>query len=180
MTRLSVRPALLALVLQASTGFADAQSLPATSFEQLQVLVRSGATIALTDHEGRKVTGVVASLSPSSLELDVSGTRRQFEERDVATIRQRRGDSLMNGALIGLAAGAAASIYPALYCECTGSEVAAGIAAYAAIGAGIGVGIDAVIRGNKTIFRGAGTARRLTVSPLLTPTRRAVAVGFSF
>jgi hypothetical protein len=145
---------------------ADAGSGVAASFEQLQVLVKPGNTVTVTDAAGSQVSGRIESLSPSVLSLDLSGARRDFSETDVNAIRQRRGDSLANGARwgFGVGAGLASLVLVAFAtCDICDGEVEPGVAAavvglYGAMGAGIGVGIDALIRREQTIFRRPGFA----------------------
>ena len=51
---------------------------------------------------------------------------------------------------------------------------------YGAAGAGIGVGLDALVPSRQVIYRSTGTARRMTVAPLLAGDRRGLAVAFGF
>lgn len=160
--------AMLALVLwgwpAAGYAQADAGTGVAASFEQLQVLVRPGNTVTVTDAAGSDVSGRIGSVTPSVLSLDLSGGRRDFSEGDVTAIRQRRGDSLANGAWwgFGVGAGLAGLVLVAFAaCDICDGEVEPGVAAavvglYGAMGAGIGVGVDALIRGQQTIYRRPG------------------------
>ena len=77
----------------------------------------------------------------------VNGQRRDLREADVTTIRQRRGDSLQNGALAGLCIGAGltAILFALSGDDVNGGWAALGIAIYGGVGAGIGVGVDALI-----------------------------------
>jgi hypothetical protein len=106
--------AFVMLTLWASTVSAYAQGDTRTgiaaSFEQLQVLVRPGNTVAVTDAAGSQVAGRIQSLTPSVLSLDVDGTARTFGETEVNLIRQRRGDSLANGAWWGFGIGAGLAV----------------------------------------------------------------------
>jgi hypothetical protein len=94
----------------------------------------------------------------------VGGTRRDFNESDVMLIRQRRGDSLSNGAWWGFGIGAGLAVAVLLAytaCDlCDGElgpgEAAAAISVYGAMGAGVGVGVDALIRRPQTIYRRPG------------------------
>ena len=88
------------LLVIATTPMVEAQVL-ASSFDQLQVLVKPGDTVRVTDGTGVEARGTIGALSPSSLEMVIEGNRRIFSENDVRTIRQRRGDSLRNGAWWG-------------------------------------------------------------------------------
>jgi hypothetical protein len=85
----------------------------ATSFEDLRPLVKSGDTIYVTEANGRKTRARLGELTPSSLEVLVRKTgpdgretfvpQSRLAERDVRQIQIVRGDSVLNGTLIGLA-----------------------------------------------------------------------------
>ena len=177
---INTRRALALLLLMAASGApADAQT--ASSFEQLALLVETGNRITVIDSAGRERTGRVVDLSPSALGLVVDGVRRDFRAAQVHTIRQRRPDSLKDGAWFGFAVGAAvgATAFIAKY-DIAGRYAAMFFGLYAAAGTGIGVGLDALVPSRQVIYQSAGTARRVTVAPLVTRDRRglAVAVGF--
>jgi len=74
-----------------------------SSFEQLQVLVKPGDNIYVTDTAGVTTKGRIEELSSSSLGLVVKGKRRDLTQTDVREIRQWRSDSARNGAMIGAA-----------------------------------------------------------------------------
>jgi hypothetical protein len=105
-------------------------------------------------------------------------------ERDVTTIRQRRGDSLRNGALWGVASGAAVSgTLLALIWESgdSGGEAAAFVAIYSGIGAVIGVGVDALIVRRQVIYERPVTgAAKLSVAPVFGARRQGVLVTMRF
>jgi hypothetical protein len=156
-----LRIAIVILALSGCASPARAQDVAAVavSFEQLQVLVRPGNTMTVADAAGSEVSGRLESLSRSVLSLSVNGARRDFSEADVTTIRQRRGDSLANGAWWGFGIGAGLAAVAFSSCdECWDSPgFALGIiAGQGAMGAGIGVGIDALIRREQTIYRRPG------------------------
>ena len=174
------------VTLLMGTPSARAQTPTATSFEQLRILIQPGDDITLTDRAGMRISGKVRSLSDASLEMDFGRERRAFVEADVTTIRQRRGDSLANGALWGLGVGAAVGTAGAIMVglDCYGSgncaAVAAGaIGAYAAIGAAIGVGIDALIESPKVIYQSRSTTR-LNIAPVLTARSKGVMLSVDF
>ena len=139
--------------IEASTGVA-------ASFEQLQVLVSLGSTVIVTDAAGSQISGRIDSLTPAVLSLDVNGPRRDFSEADVTVIRQRRGDSLANGAWWGFGVGAAIAALAIRTCvECFTDEpgwMVAAVSLYGAMGTGFGVAIDALIRREQTIYRRPG------------------------
>jgi hypothetical protein len=158
----------------------------ARSFEQLQLLVKPGDRIFVTDAKGKVTDGKVASLTKSSLSLMTKTSTKDWSESDVLKIRQWRPDSLKNGALIGAGAGLGLSIVgAAIYCveyRGCGAGAAAIIGVYTGIGAGIGVGIDALIPSKKTVYLGGKeiSLNRLKVKPLISNSRKGVAVAFSF
>jgi hypothetical protein len=156
---------LLAAAVLASASSVSAQPIAAQTFEQLQVLVVVGNTVKVIDSAGNRLAGKIAALSGSSLILDVGGTKRTLDERDVLEIRRRGGDSLANGAWWGFGVGAVfGTVGYAVICAaelCSASDIWV-IPVYGALGTGIGVGVDALIRGERTIYR--APTRRVTTS----------------
>ena len=67
------------LLVIATAPMVEAQVL-ASSFNQLQVLVKPGDTVRVTDGTGVEVRGTIGALSPSSLEMVIEGNRRIFAE----------------------------------------------------------------------------------------------------
>jgi hypothetical protein len=117
----------------------------------------------------------LTALTPFGLTLDVSGASRTFDGPQIRQV-QRYGDSLRNGALIGLAvATPAVLIADPQYkpCadnpqrQCAQSDIPQRIAYMGALSA-IGAGIDALIRGREQVFvaaRQTTVTRRLRVAP---------------
>src|SRR6188472_108559 len=138
---MGIRIGLLAVALLGGVvGHARAQELAGT-FDQLRVLIAPGQRITVIDASGQRLKGEVVTLSATSLRLSVAGVTRELAERDVDQIRQRRADSLANGAKIGLYVGGAlgglAAI--ALVTSEDGDEwgyALAGAALYAGLGTG--------------------------------------------
>ena len=172
-----------AVSLAAAVSAAEAQVVG--SFELLQLLVGPEDRVTVTDSTGQELTGSVTRLSPASLTLRVDGSHRVFDEADVGDIRQRRPDSLNNGALTGFLTGVAVGGLWVMAAH--GSSDALGFAGgifltstFASLGVGMGVGIDAMIVEQRVIYRSSGSARRFTVSPLVSRGRRGVAVSLGF
>ena len=94
------------LLLCAGGAPVEAQGV-ASSFDQLTVLVKPGDKISVVDVTGREAGGRIGTLSRDALTLVTEAGPRVLGEGDVAQIRQRRDDSLKNGAIIGAVAGAA-------------------------------------------------------------------------
>ena len=157
----------------------------AGSFEQLQVLVKTGDTVTVRETSGQETTGRIASLSASALTLVSSDTGRELKlsEADVSIIRERRQDSLGNGALIGLGIGAVScAIAMAIICsneDCEG-EAPEFVAVYAGLGTAVGVGVDALIVTRHVIYEKRAGAVTLGVMPLLGPTRTGIAASMKF
>ena len=171
----------LALLLLIAASGTSAGAQTAGSFEQLALLVEAGDRITVTDSDGRERTGCVVDLSPASLGLVIDGMRRDFGEEQVHTIRQWRPDSLTNGAWFGFAVGAAvgATAFIPKY-DIAGRYAAMFLGLYAAAGTGIGIGLDALVPSRQVIYRSTGSARRVTVAPLLAGDRRGMAVALGF
>ena len=158
-------------------GHADAQEL-ASDLSQLRVLVKPGDVLTVTDTGGQKIQGRLTQVDDSGIVLALRNNQtRQFEGQMVMTIEKRGGDSLKNGALIGLATGGVlgalggvgyANTYDGNY---AGWTVAYGLV-YGGLGAAIGTGIDALITGNRMIFAKSRTT--LSVAPVLDRHRKGV------
>jgi hypothetical protein len=176
-----VRVLLSALDVAVAAPAVEAQE-PATSLDQLRVLVKPGDTVTVTDETGRETRGKIASLSPSSLELAVDGGVRSFAEGNLRVVRQRRSDSLLNGTLWGLAIGAGVGLTSGF--DGDGYDIAYGLggaAVYGGIGAGIGVGIDAALKSNQTIlFNPARSQASLTLRPVMKNGRVGMSASLSF
>jgi hypothetical protein len=151
----------------------------ATSFDQLRVLAASGQRVSVTDSSGARFVGTIADLSASTLSLKVGRELRHLSENDIATIRQRRDDSLGNGALWGLGAGMTVGMVTCGRCH-IGPGLMIG-ALFGGAGAGIGVGLDALVRGEMVIYRGRGaSAARVSIAPRLAPSHKALSVSLRF
>lgn len=168
---------------------ADAQ-VTGTSFDQLGSVLKQGDTIVISDMNGHNTSGRLGVLTASGLELqprngpDASPNR--FAMTEIAQIRVERHDSLLNGALIGFAAGAAPGIIFIAGRQHGSDPIQdAGTAASlilvpAAISAGVGALIDAVFFERRIVYRASGQRSRLTVSPWVGDSKRGVQVGWRF
>ena len=149
----------------------------ARSFEELVRLVFPDDTVSIIDTTGTEVSGRIERVSDSTLALLTDDGPREWSEVDVRIIRQRQGDSVKNGALIGAGLG----IFGVGTCLAIGAPVECvwgglvGTGLYAAIGAGI----DALIRTRHVIYDSAGSAD-VSLSPLVTRSRRGALVSLSF
>lgn len=174
--------ALIVAALLLGAGRSYAQGV-ASSFEQLQVFVKAGDTVSVRDSTGTETTGAIKSLSSSSLVLMTLGTQRELREADVATILQRRGDSLKNGALwgfgVGLAVGAVALAAMCYDGPCNAS-LALVVPYCGGLGTSIGVGVDAMITGRHVIYERRVGSASVAVVPVLGEKQRGVALSMRF
>ena len=160
----------------------------ARSFEQLQLLVQPGDSVALVETGGAQFNGRITDLSPPMLSLLEGESRREFREGYVATVRHRRGDPLGNGALAGFGFGASmgalATLAACRTVDCSGSWAAVPlvIGLYGAMGAGVGVAIDAAARHEQIIYyrRPTRTPAGITLAPLLGRDRVGVSARVGF
>jgi len=178
--------AVLAVLLGLSSfGFLEAEAQQAASFEQLLLLVTAGDTVSVTESTGQISKGKIAGLSRSSLRLVVDGIARDMAEMAVSEIKQRRADSLGNGARNGAIAGAAFGVFGAFFSDCRGScagDRAAMIGVMSALGAGIGVGVDALIIRTQVIYRGPSrpSSTHFNTAPLIRSRNKGVVLSVSF
>ena len=139
---------------------------PASSID-----VRRGQTVEILDDQQRTIRGKVAALSLESISLVVDGKATEIYIDHISRI-VRRGDSVWNGALIGLAAGAATgflavssgSCDPRAWGPCFDEPrfVAAVTLLFGGVGAGVGAGVDALIRRERVVYqRGASPVARV-------------------
>jgi hypothetical protein len=160
---------------------------PVKSFDQLNVRLKVGDKVLVTDTQGRKYQGKIDDLSSSALVLDRTQT---LSAADVQLIEDRPADTLKNGALIGMGT-AVALVGGSMAAACSGEPDCApsagwmtfAIGVYAGIGAAIGTGIDALIPGKtRVVYRAPApaTAARLRLVPSVRPGAKAIALSVSF
>jgi hypothetical protein len=168
-------------------GTTPAAAQQVSSFEQLQVLVKPGDTVTVTDMTGTTTKGKIEALTPESLRLSANDIVREFSANDTRLVRQRKSDSLKNGAIVGaVTSGGAAAVMVGVLCAAFGDCPAAGVVGYiglfGAIGAGAGASVDALITKRHTLYQSPGTAalNRFQVKPLISGDKKGAAVSFSF
>jgi len=175
--RLRTPVLVLVLVLSMAPAAARAQT-PATSFEELRLILKNGQTIVVTDANGQRTKGKVrdVSTSPPSLVI-VAPAPLTFPAGSIAEIRTT--DSLLNGALIGAGIGTGLAVWDYLIDP---SEPGNGAIFAVAIGLGtaIGAGIDALIDGRRVLYRSGQQKRSLTIAPIHARDRRGVQVAVRF
>jgi hypothetical protein len=184
MKHLTIGGAVFVLLCAGGTC-AEAQGV-ASSFDQLRVLIKPGDKITVVEVTGSEVDGRLGKLSRDRLTLVTAAGPWDLGEADVALIRQRRGDSLTNGAIIGAVAGTAYFLtLAAILRDSDGGDVivstaiAGGVLA-AGMGAAAGVGIDALITHRQVIYRKTTGENRVSVSPMFGHGRRGAAITVKF
>jgi hypothetical protein len=168
------------LCMAALPSIAVAQGI-AKNLDELRLLVRVGESVAVTDASRTEVSGKILSLSTSVLTLEVAGRPRAFKEAEITRITQRRGDSLGNGALWGLGAGAglvALTIATSGHGPDGWATVA--LLVYGGIGTGIGVGVDAMVTRREVIFERPAGSTTFDLIPLLTGGRKGAVLRITF
>ena len=185
MKHLTMGAAVFLLVLCLGATRVAAQGV-ASTFDQLGVLIKPGDKITVVDVTGTEADGRLEKLSRDRLTLVTPAGPRDLGEADVALIRQRRGDSLTNGAIIGAVAGTAYFLTLAAILSDTdggdvivGTAIAGGVLA-AGMGAAAGVGIDALITHRQVIYRKTTGGKSVSVSPVFGQGRRGAAITVKF
>jgi hypothetical protein len=156
----------------------------AQTFDELRGQLKPGDTVWVTDKSNRESRGRIVDFAESSLVLTTDQGRQEVAAPNIVRLRQRRPDSVVNGALIG----AASALVPMIwwFAQATESGETAGenvgfIALMVGTGAGAGTGIDALIQGRKTIYLApARSSARLRLSPMLLRNVKGVRVSLSF
>jgi hypothetical protein len=144
---------------------------PATSFADLRSYVSIGETVFVTNPAGKIVKGKVQRISDTILFLQSGSHDLALPERDVQRVA-RRGHTLRNGALIGLAAGfvAGAGWAASQPCSVTCFSSTGGVLAFGGLFGSIGLGTGAVVgvslRRDYVVFeRATGSVRAVMSSP---------------
>ena len=187
-----IRSFRLALLMNVCTmSVSSAQPAPSSS-EDFSAMTK-GRELIVVEESGVENTGRLLRVTPDALTMTIDGKIHTFPRQQVSAIFER-GDSVKNGAVIGLVAGAAIgltagaskttcgrhnvgfgliSAYLA-YSPCTLNErVGQGLregALLGALGAGIGAAVDAVIPGRRVLYQKQRTAAAaISIAPSLAP-----------
>jgi|WetSurSiteA1Bulk_404760.scaffolds.fasta_scaffold17596_2 hypothetical protein len=127
---------------------------PATSLDQLKILLETGNKVTLVDLSGNSITGRVERIAPDALDLKVKDRVMTFTEKDIRQITQKKQDSVFNGILIGAAVGFGATL-PINLGIADESEKGVAVAASALwglIGGGIGAIVDASVTRKQLVY----------------------------
>jgi hypothetical protein len=148
----------------------------------LSEVLTPGTTAWITEIGGSEERTRIVDLSDDVVVSTSAGATRRVRRSQIARVRVRRADSILDGALIGAGAGLASHLLGCRLMEpwdvClhdTGPQLT-----FAAIGAGIGMGADALIRGWQTVFEAPSGGTRLRVLPAAAPGAAGLHLSLSF
>ena len=156
---------------------------PVSTFEELEALETASATVAVIDENGREFRGTVTDVSEMGLALRVAGTIRQFAAGDIRSIRARKEDSLLNGALFGAAIAGGLTSLMFLDNECRDDAACyTAVGIYGGLGALAGLGIDALIHRSVVVYTAParGARRVFTVAPFMAGERTGACLTIAF
>jgi hypothetical protein len=173
-----------------TAGLLLATAMPVTAqdrFVHVQYALRPGDTVFVVDDTGTETRGKVARIGPSALRLIVDGYERDWAAAAVERL-ERRGDSLKNGAIAGLATGGIFGFFAIAAVSGAGGgafplvpsdgQIAVVFGAFMGLGAGIGAGIDALVPGRTLLY--LRPRNRTSVVPLVTPTAQSIQLRVAF
>jgi hypothetical protein len=159
---------------------------PAATFRDLQanLSLTRNETLEITEANGTKYKAKLTAISGQTMTVTSQGSPRTLTETEVLEIRHARRDSLWNGTLIGLAAGAGAGLVAVTTAcsndsECTAIAAAIFVPTFAAGGAGIGALFDAGTRKHETVFS-RSTSTKLHIAPIVGKKVAGVRVSLRF
>lgn len=140
-------------------------------------VLKEGQSVEVIDDQGREIKGKVGAMSLVTVRLVRDGMTTEIPLDRIMQI-SRPPDSLANGALIGLAGGAAFGILGSTvgtsdcdyYGPCYGGAgfVIGSALIFGGIGAGVGVGVDALIRRDRVMYR-RDTGVQTRLAPVVAP-----------
>ena len=153
--------------------FASWPCLAQTDVENIRTRVKDGQKVSVTDDSGQVFNGRVGAITAEGLKIQADGKNADVRFDRIVRI-DRPHDSLANGALIGLGAGAAFGLVTIaaeennncdFYCsDPTAGSYVAGTLLGAGLGTAIGVGVDALIHHKREIYSRAG-GTHVTAAP---------------
>lgn len=160
-----LRAGALLVLLAVSTGSTAWAQTPQRARPAVEIVLVPGRSVWITDSAGREEKTRIISVSGDV----VTTTAGRLRTTEIARVRARHSDSLLNGALIGAGAGVASALF---LCSLTEPwEVCRGdfgpMFRIGAVGAGVGIGIDALIRGRRTIYEVPKASTFVHVAPMV-------------
>jgi hypothetical protein len=175
---------MLIIVLVTLALYSGAEAQPVAA-EDLRSRAKSGDTVHVTDASARETSGTLIQFANGALTMRVEGEARTIPFDDIGHIK-KRGDSVMNGFLIGAAVGGAmgaaiGALQSSNCSECGEDQFPLGpvmVVAALELG-GIGALIDYFIKGRTLIYR-AGPRAGIQVVPIMFDQHRGVRLSLTF
>jgi hypothetical protein len=140
---------------------------PASSLDELKLLLGKGDKVTLVDPSGKSTTGRIERIAPDAVEMNISGRVQAFTEKDIRQITQRKQDSVLNGILIGAGVGFGATL-PFNLAIADRNEKGLAVAASALwglIGGGIGAIVDVCVTQKQLIYFRPRSNASLSIRP---------------
>jgi hypothetical protein len=179
-----------ACVLVPTVLFASSPASAQTNTERIRARVKPGQKVSITDDGGQQLHGRIGEMTADALTVLDDGKSAAVGYDRIVTI-DRPNDSLANGALIGLGAGAtlgllAVSAYEdeecapgGVTCSPPAGGYTAGALLFGGLGTAVGVGIDALIHRKREIYR-RGSGAVASAGPVLGHGRRGVGMSVTW
>lgn len=172
-----------------TTGFA--QDLPARTqdADEIRRTLKYGLKVTVTNESGRRLTGTIYSLQGDNLTIVVAGRQVDVPYAQIVRVH-RRGDNVIDGAVIGFGVGATLGYVASRpdethrdcqpadwFCGWSGPDISGYVALIGGgIGAAAGTVIDLLIPGSREVYRRPGV-KRIAVAPTLSRSARGVLVS---
>ena len=171
----------LVLLLLLFASAAAAQT-PRDASRDLEAVLSPGRTVWITDATGRRDKTRIVSLSGDIVTTTAADGMRRLRTAEIVQVTQRHSDSLLNGALIGagIAVGSGLALCRAMEPWENCRDDIGPMLRLGAVGAAVGMGIDALIRGQRTIYQAAPGPIRLSVAPLVGGRAKGVQLALRF
>jgi hypothetical protein len=185
--------AFVGLAVLLTSGHASAQ----TEAHDIRARVKEGQKVSITDDRGYEFNGRITTIAADALTVTPDEPPRVVVPYAQIVSIDRPHDTLNNGALIGLAFGAALG-FGAMAAEAhrsctpdsgpfgdddcsdpTGAGYIGGALLIGGLGSAVGVGVDALIRRDRGIYRRGGNAQ-VGLSPVLARGRRGAVLSMSW
>ena len=181
MTTVLFRSALVNVAVAVSLARIASAQPPAASLEDLKSL-ESATRVTVVDVQLRRFQGTIADASESLLLLRTGSGIRRFEAAEIQSVRIRKEDSLLNGALLGSAVGGGLTSLLFLDNECRDDPACyKAVVGYAGLGGLAGLAIDALIHRTAVVYNAASRSqRRLPVVTMTGGGRQGIGVMIRF
>lgn len=162
---------------------------------QIRARVTEGEKVAIINEDGSRVTGRVVELKERDLTVS-KGKKRLTVAVDGIMKIDRQKDSLLNGAVFGLAVGAAwgwrafseykqsyeggGPFCAGIFDDCTRDSPVGYVLVWGGLGTLVGASVDALLYGrNRTLYR-RSDALRMTLTPTLHSGARGASLSLSW